>query len=127
MAEGKFVTAINCMDGRTQVPVIEWMKKEYGADYVDSITEPGPVKILAEAPDSSPAKSMMGRTAISVDKHGSTAIAVIIHHACAGNPVDEATQRGQLVKALETVKAWSFGVEVIGLWVNGDWQVERVD
>ena len=35
----KFVTAINCMDGRVQVPVIEWLKKEYKADDVDMITE----------------------------------------------------------------------------------------
>jgi hypothetical protein len=36
----KFATAINCRDGRTQLPVIEWLKKEYGATYVDMITEP---------------------------------------------------------------------------------------
>ena len=24
----KFVTAINCIDGRVQIPVIEWLKKE---------------------------------------------------------------------------------------------------
>jgi hypothetical protein len=46
-----FVMAINCMDGRVQLPVIEWLKKEYEADYVDMITEPGPNKILAENKD----------------------------------------------------------------------------
>ena len=47
----KFATAINCMDGRTQIPVIEWLKKEYGVDYVNMINEPGPNKILAENRD----------------------------------------------------------------------------
>ena len=49
----KFATAINCMDGRAQEPVIEYMKKSYGVDYVDMITEPGPNRILAENKEAS--------------------------------------------------------------------------
>ena len=44
----KFATAINCMDGRTQQSVIEYMKRTFSVDFVDMITEPGPNKILAE-------------------------------------------------------------------------------
>lgn len=40
----KFAAAINCMDGRTQVPVIEFLKNKYGVDYVDMITEPDPTR-----------------------------------------------------------------------------------
>ena len=32
-----FATAINCMDGRVQIPVIEYLKKEFKVDYVDMI------------------------------------------------------------------------------------------
>jgi hypothetical protein len=42
MSSGRFAAAINCMDGRAQLPVIEWLKRECGVDYVDTITEPGP-------------------------------------------------------------------------------------
>jgi S-methylmethionine-dependent homocysteine/selenocysteine methylase len=45
----KFGTAINCMDGRTQLPVLDWVKKNYDVDYVDMITEAGADKILAES------------------------------------------------------------------------------
>jgi hypothetical protein len=48
MKNGKFITVINCMDGRVQLPVIEWLKKNYKADFIDTITEPGPNKILSE-------------------------------------------------------------------------------
>ncbi|MCK4433251.1 MAG: hypothetical protein KAV48_04880, partial [Methanomicrobia archaeon] len=51
MKKIKFATAINCMDGRVQIPVIEWLKRKYSASYVDMITEPGPNKILAESKD----------------------------------------------------------------------------
>jgi hypothetical protein len=35
------------MDGRTQEPIINYMKQGYKVDYVDMINEPGPVKALA--------------------------------------------------------------------------------
>ena len=44
----KFACAINCMDGRVQDAVKNYMKENYGVDYVDMITEPGPNKILAD-------------------------------------------------------------------------------
>ncbi len=46
--KGIFATAINCMDGRVQIPAIEWLKRRHQIDYVDMITEPGPNKILSE-------------------------------------------------------------------------------
>jgi carbonic anhydrase len=126
MAQGTFATAINCMDGRTQLPVIEWLKAEYGVDYVDSVTEPGPVRILSEACDSSPAKSILGRAAVSINKHGSKHIAVVGHHDCAGNPADEATQMEQIRGAKATIRGWGFEAEVVGLWVDENWQVRKV-
>ena len=46
-----FACAINCMDGRVQDAVKNYMKENYGVDYVDLVTEPGPNKILAENAD----------------------------------------------------------------------------
>ena len=37
----KFGTAINCIDGRTQQPVIDYIKQNYAVDMVDMITFPG--------------------------------------------------------------------------------------
>ena len=44
----KFATAINCIDGRIQLVVCAYMRTKYLVDYVDMITDPGPVKILSE-------------------------------------------------------------------------------
>ncbi|MFC1892716.1 carbonic anhydrase [Chloroflexota bacterium] len=51
MTNNIFATAINCIDGRVQVPVIDWLRRQYGADYVDMITGPGPERFLAEGKD----------------------------------------------------------------------------
>ena len=51
MSANQFVTAINCMDGRVQIPVIEYMKTTYDVEYIDMITEPGTIKTLSKNRD----------------------------------------------------------------------------
>ena len=48
MEDKKFATAISCMDGRVQDPISRYIKEKFNVDYVDTITEPGPNKIIAE-------------------------------------------------------------------------------
>ncbi|MFB3889659.1 MAG: carbonic anhydrase [Candidatus Bathyarchaeia archaeon] len=127
MGHGKFATVVNCMDGRTQLPVIEYMRKKFAVDYVDVITEPGPVKALAEPENSAQAESIRSRLRISAEKHGSTHFAVVAHHDCAGNPVDKETQIAQIQRALETVRSWGFKGTVLGLWVDENWSVHEVE
>lgn len=125
-SHGSFATVINCMDGRTQLPVNTWVKKKYGVDHVDTVTEPGPNGILAKNEDQAILDSMKRRVTISVEKHGSKVVAVVGHHDCAGNPVSEETNKKQIKQAMKTIKKWGFPVELVGLWVNEDWRVEEI-
>jgi hypothetical protein len=126
MSTKKFVTAINCMDGRVQLPVIDWMKKHTTADFVDMITEPGPNKILAENNENGIIQSLKKRVEISVVKHASFQIAIIGHFDCAGNPVDKETQLEQIQAAVQTIQGWGFQIHVIGLWVDDHWTVHKI-
>jgi hypothetical protein len=123
---GTFTTAINCMDGRIQIPTNEWMRKKFNVEYVDTITEPGPIKILAENKDTFYVESIKRRVSISVNKHGSRIIAVLGHHDCAGNPVDKAAQVLQIKDSLKVLDSWGFPVRTIGLWVDENWKVSEV-
>jgi hypothetical protein len=125
MAYGKFATAINCMDGRVQEPVISWFKIRQGYDYVDMITEPGPIKSLADG-DPKVIESIKMRTAISVEKHHSDIIAVVGHYDCAGNPESKEVQLAQIDYSIQEVKSWGFNVKVVGLWVGDRWSAELV-
>jgi len=117
--EKRFGTAINCMDGRAQEPVIGYMQENFGADYVDMVTEPGPNRILSEGKDIGIIESLRKRVGISVEKHGSQVIAVVGHYDCAGNPEDEEVQREDLRKAVEVISSWGFPVKrVIALWLD---------
>jgi len=126
VTDKKFGTAINCMDGRVQIPVIEWLKKQYDVDYVDMITESGPERLLAEEKDRMSIESIRKRLQISVTRHNSNIVAVVGHHDCAGNPTDKETQLRQISNAVRTVESWDFEVRVVGLWVDEKWEVREV-
>ena len=122
----EFCTAINCMDGRVQIPVITYLKKRFEVDYVDVITEPGPNKILAEGRDEPVLASVQRRIVISVEKHNSKGIAVVGHHDCAGNPVDEPAQQQHTAAAVGKIRQQFGSLPVIGLWVNDKWEVTEL-
>lgn len=122
----KFCTAINCMDGRVQIPVIEYLKNKFTVEFVDLITEPGPNKIIADGTDSKLIESIFSRVKISVEKHGSNRIAIIGHYDCAGNPADEEDQKVHTQKTINVIKNKFQNIEVIGLWVNRDWDVTEI-
>ncbi len=122
-----FATAINCMDGRTQLPVIEYLKGRFGVEYVDAVTEPGPNRILAEDTDEAAVASILRRVDISVHKHGSGAVAIVGHHDCAGNPAGKDEQWAQLRSAAALLTGKYPQVEVIALWVDENWQVGEVE
>jgi len=122
-----FACAINCMDGRVQDAVKNYMQKTYGVDYVDMITEPGPNKILCDCSDPAVVEDIKKRVEISVHHHGSKVVAIVGHDGCAGNPATKEEQIEHLKKAKEAVEKFGLGVEVILLYVSDDWTtVEKV-
>lgn len=121
----RFCTAITCMDGRIQLPVIYYLQKHFEASYVDIVSEPGPNGILAEGADSQTLDSIERRVRISVEQHDSVGIAVIGHHDCAGNPSPEDQQKTHIADSMVWIKSL-FDVPVIGLWVDDDWKVSRI-
>ncbi len=123
----KFATVINCMDGRTQLPVIEWIIENFDIDYPDIITEAGPIKIIAENTHHELIQAIKKRMDISIYKHHSEFIFVVGHYDCAGNPEKKEIQIKQIEKSIKEIKKWNYPVkEIIGLWVNKDWKVEKI-
>ena len=121
-----FCTAINCMDGRVQLPVNKYLRNLLRVEYVDTITEPGPVKILAQQRKSSLAKSILRRVDLSVSRHASDSVALVAHHDCAGNPATEAIQRRQLHAATGFLSARYPELTILALWVDSECTVHEV-
>ncbi|MFC1576494.1 carbonic anhydrase [Candidatus Omnitrophota bacterium] len=124
----EFVTAVNCMDGRAQKPVLEYMEKGFGATYVDMVTEPGPNKILSEGKDANTIESLKKRVGISVEKHNSQTIAIAAHYDCAGNPASEDAQKEDLRKAATVIASWGFPVKrIVALWLDENFKPSVVN
>ena len=125
MPEPTFGTAITCMDGRIQLPVLKWMHQHMAVDYTDLVTEPGADKALATW-QITKMLAIKERVTVSVQRHGSHIIAVVGHHDCAAAPGSSEEHHRQIEQAVRMVQTWSLGVKVIGLWVNEKWEVEVV-
>lgn len=121
-----FCTAITCIDGRVQLPVIGYLKQRFNVDYVDIVSEPGPNRILGKAAQSSLSELIFQRVKISVERHGSVGIAVVGHHDCAGNPWDKDEQDADTRAAMACVSKRFPHLPVIGLWVDEHWEVSEI-
>ena len=123
MTEGKFATSVTCMDGRIQIPLTNWIKENYSVDYVDTITEPGMDKKVAESTDIESIKTKIG---ISINAHKSGLIVVSGHYDCAGNPVSEDEHKSHIRNGVEMINSWNLGVKVIGVWIDGNWKINPI-
>jgi hypothetical protein len=122
----RFCTVINCMDGRVQLPVIRYLQKRFNAEYVDSITEPGPNLILSEQKSSILIQSILERLKVSIEHHNSVGVAVVGHHSCAGNPALREDQIVQIQKAIHFLRQKLEKIVILGLWVDEDWEIHEV-
>lgn len=122
----KFGTAINCIDGRTQEVVIDYMKQNYDIDGVDMVTFPG-VDGIFSGEHSEEIALIKRAVSISIEKHGSRIIAVVGHHDCAGNPGDRKHHYTHIARAVGEVSSWKFPAKVVGLYVNEKREIEKVD
>ena len=121
-----FYTAINCMDGRIQEPVTNYIKDKYDVLFVDMITDAGPVKILSNKKTEN-LRFIISCIDISLKKHKSKGIAIVAHYDCAGNPVPDEEQKKLLQKAVSFLMNKYINVSVCGLWVDKNRKVEKIN
>ncbi len=122
----RFCTVVNCMDGRVQLPVIRHLQERFGAEHVDSVTEAGPNLILTQQKKTATIQSILDRLRISIDNHDSVGIAVVGHHDCAGNPASKDDQIGHIGKAIQFLGRHHPNTQMLGLWVDENWEVHEV-
>lgn len=108
-----FGVALTCIDGRAVPVVHRELCREWGVDFVDLVTLPGPEAAVPELPEQ---HMVWDALQISVHRHGSMRAAVVAHTDCAANDVDAGTRHEQVRAALFEVRHLLRGVDVSG-WV----------
>lgn len=121
----KFAAVINCIDGRSHLPVINWVQSHLDVEFVDMITEPGPTKTLSQFP-SQATRAIYEKAAISATAHGADTVAVVGHYDCAADPASTEKHHQQIVKSVQVITSWALFQRVIGLWINEKWEIEEV-
>lgn len=131
-----FFTAIGCMDGRVQEPIVKFGRKKFKAKYPDTITEAGLVGQLSrlrqgsggqaqEEADSSLMQSIRRKIFISIERHHSKGVIIHGHQDCAGNPISDAEHKQDVIKASEIIRSFvPDDISVIPVFVeniNGKW------
>jgi carbonic anhydrase len=112
------------MDGRPLRKVADYLSTSFSVRHLDTITTAGTVRHLAE--DTPQAETLLANLDISVESHGSRHVAVVAHHDCAGNPVSDNVQKRQVSTAVSRIRGRHPDVDVVGLWLNEHWIVERI-
>ncbi|BDZ67319.1 hypothetical protein GCM10025860_07670 [Methanobacterium ferruginis] len=120
----KYVTCLNCIDGRAQLPVIQWIKSNYLVDFIDMITEPGMDGVLAD--ENSNLDEILRKVNVSLEAHKTNKIFIVGHYGCAANQVDLKTHKVHIKRSVQRMKKIKPKCEVIGLWVENQELVELV-
>ncbi len=124
-SEHRFGTAINCIDGRVQQPVADWVRKNYGVDYVDMVNEPGPDKVLSQV-RTLLIDSLKDKVSISINAHHSRVVVIAGHHDCAANPVSRDEHEAQIRSAVKEIASLKLPVTIAGLWIDSDWKANSL-
>jgi len=118
----EFVTCLNCIDGRVQLPVINWILENYDVKYVDMITAPGVDGLLADKNNN--VTDIFKKLTFSNDGHSTELIFIVGHHDCLANSVDYETHNEQIIDSMERIKESYSHCNVIGLWVDSKFKIK---
>lgn len=113
---GEFASVLNCIDGRVQRRAFDYFVATFRVHHVDTITAPGMVKHVSH--DNRRTSQIVDDLRVSIAKHGSTQIGVVAHSDCAGNPVEDEVQKGQLESAVTALQAEFPDFEVVGMFMD---------
>ena len=119
----KFCTSISCIDGRIQLPIIHWLKEKYNVSYVDTITNYAVDKLFS---NKNSIQEIKDNVLLSISTHGSKLVVISGHYDCIENPVSKKEHMIQIKNATSIIQSWDMKVEVIGVWVNEDWELETL-
>ena len=121
-----FCAVINCLDGRTQLPVVNFLRARFNVEYVDMLTDAGPLGILANTPDSPRAEVFFERVDTVIRVHDIKELAIAGHWDCRGNPVPKEQQLEQQQAVVARFRERYPQLQIIGLWVTEEGTVEEI-
>lgn len=119
-----FALCLNCIDGRTQMPLLNWILKNYPVKYVDLITEPGIDGVLAD--ENRDIHDVLKKVDLSIKKHGSRIIFIAGHSDCKGNDVSNDIHKEHILAGVRRLKPIYSDKEITGVWMELDKEIVEI-
>lgn len=119
-AAGVFAVVLNCIDGRAQQPLLDWVRARYDVDFADVITEPGIDALLAVG-SSAAQEAVLDKVCVSRLAHLSCHLVVAGHHDCAASPVDRAVHEQHLRTCVQRLRAALPRFDVTAVYLDETW------
>ena len=117
-----FCTLIWCMDGRFIHIINLYIRNNYRYDYVDTITDAGPVSKIVYDDYLKAVEDKI--ILISIGKHKSDHIFIAGHSDCAGCPIDDEIQKEYITKSVRMIREHLSDIAVTGLFVEKNGEIE---
>jgi hypothetical protein len=108
------------MEGIITLPVVKAVQQYFKSSLVDMITEPGPVGILADHPDSLVSEQIYARLELPIEMHKSNGVAIVAHAGCLANPKKDTQQLDDLRASRDEIVRRFPDTDVICLWVPAE-------
>lgn len=124
--DNNFATVINCMDGRVQLQVNEYVSSKFDKEYIDTITLAGPCKIISENKKHTLIKNLKFRIDVSVMKHKSEYIFIVGHYDCAGITRSDEMQKEYLLDSVNKLEKWFPNTTVKALWLDSNFDIHEL-
>lgn len=121
-----FATTVNCIDGRVQRCVNDFIRNQEGVEYIDTITLAGACKVISDRKHTNLIDNVKYRLDISVNGHDSNYVSIVGHYDCTAIEEDDDTQKGYILNSAKTITEWFPNVSVEALWVNENFEVEKL-
>lgn len=124
--EGGFAVVLNCIDGRVQRSLADWVRKQYGVDYADAVTEPG-IDVVLALGDATAREALLDKVCISRLAHLACYLVVAGHHDCAANPVPRSVHEEHIRTAVGHLRTALPGFHVDGVFLDETWTPSLID
>jgi len=120
-------TIVNCMDGKVQLPAIDFSKHIWKVSWVDVVTEAVPEKILSEAKDQDTISRICQNIEASLCGQQTKRLAIVAHSGCDINRVSDDKKKEMLRRAVGYLKNRYTDADVIGIWVDGKIKASKIE
>jgi hydrogenase maturation factor len=111
-------TVVCCIDGRIQIPVVEFLRNLWNVEWVDVVTEIAPERLLSDGNEEESVRRIHENITASLVQQLEARLAVASHSGCDCNNVPDEEKREMVRASVRILREAHQDASIIGVWVD---------